>query len=142
MQSLLEHVIERQVMLLDLDHPRFDPGEVEQVLDQSLETLGLRMERHVANTRAVVDFLKAHPAVTWVNYPSLPDSPYYALAQRYLPKGAGAVFTFGVRGGFRFTQDSELLVDLENLGDENYRGPSWGMDAPGRGIYVRFNTRF
>src|SRR5438093_6607062 len=62
-----------------------------------VETLGLRMERHVANTRAVTSFLVEHPAVSWVNYPSLPDSPYHALAQRYLPKGAGAILTFGIR---------------------------------------------
>jgi O-acetylhomoserine (thiol)-lyase len=88
---------------------------------QGLETLGLRMERHVANTRAVVDFLKAHPAVTWVNYPSLPDSPYHALAKRYLPKGAGAVFTFGIRGGFdagrRFIESLQLFSHLANVGD-------------------------
>src|SRR5206468_4271321 len=61
---------------------------------QGVETLGLRMDRHVANTRSVVAFLSEHPTVTWVNYPSLPDSPYHALAQRYLPKGAGAILTF------------------------------------------------
>ena len=49
---------------------------------------------------------------------------------------------YGIRGGFRFGADSEILLDLENLGDENYRGPSWGMDAPGRGAYLRFATRF
>ena len=52
---------------------------------QGLETLGLRMERHVANAVAVATFLQSHPAVSWVNYPSLPTSPYYKLAQRYLP---------------------------------------------------------
>src|SRR5689334_18077892 len=66
---------------------------------QGVETLGLRMDRHVANTRAVAGFLAEHPAVSWVNYPSLPSSPSYALAQRYLPKGAGAVLTFGIKGG-------------------------------------------
>src|ERR671932_1783365 len=66
---------------------------------QGLETLGLRMERHVANAVAVANFLQSHPAVSWVNYPSLPTSPYYKLAQRYLPRGAGSIFTFGIKGG-------------------------------------------
>jgi O-acetylhomoserine (thiol)-lyase len=88
---------------------------------QGVETLGLRMERHVANTRAVVEFLRGHPAVAWVNYPSLPDSPYYALAERYLPRGAGAIFTFGVRGGLaagrRFIEDLQIFSHLANVGD-------------------------
>src|SRR5688572_8614126 len=63
---------------------------------QGLETLGIRMERHVANTNAVVGYLQSHPAVTWINYPSLPDNRYHALARRYLPRGAGAIFTFGI----------------------------------------------
>ncbi len=88
---------------------------------QGVETLGLRMDRHVANTRAVVDFLKDHPAVAWVNYPSLPDSPYHALAERYLPRGAGAIFTFGVKGGLeggrRFIERLQLFSHLANVGD-------------------------
>ena len=88
---------------------------------QGVETLGLRMDRHVANTRAVVDFLKDHPAVAWVNYPSLPDSPYYPLAERYLPRGAGAIFTFGVKGGLeggrRFIERLQLFSHLANVGD-------------------------
>ena len=65
---------------------------------QGLETLGIRLERHVANAKAVAEFLHQHPSVAWVNYPSLPDSPDYALAQKYLPKGSGAIFTFGREG--------------------------------------------
>lgn len=88
---------------------------------QGVETLGLRMERHVANTRAVVAFLQAHPAVTWINYPSLPDSPYFSLAERYLPRGAGAIFTFGVEGGLqagkRFIESLQLFSHLANVGD-------------------------
>ena len=88
---------------------------------QGVETLGLRMERHVANTRAVVEFLQAHPAVTWINYPSLPDSPYFDLAERYLPRGAGAIFTFGVEGGLqagkRFIESLQLFSHLANVGD-------------------------
>ena len=88
---------------------------------QGVETLGLRMERHVANTVAVAAFLHDHPAVAWVNYPSLPDSPYRTLAQRYLPRGAGAILTFGVAGGFaaakRFIEGLQLFSHLANVGD-------------------------
>src|SRR5277367_5507865 len=65
-----------------------------------IETLHVRMERHVENARQVAEFLSTHPKVAWVSYASLKQSPYFKLAQKYLPKGAGAVFTFGVKGGF------------------------------------------
>jgi O-acetylhomoserine (thiol)-lyase len=88
---------------------------------QGLETLGLRMDRHVANAKAVAQFLYNHPAVSWVNYPSLPVSPYYKLAQKYVPKGAGAIFTFGVKGGYdagrRFIESLQLFSHLANVGD-------------------------
>jgi O-acetylhomoserine (thiol)-lyase len=88
---------------------------------QGLETLGLRMDRHVANAKAVAEFLRAHPSVVWVNYPSLADSPYHALAQKYVPKGPGAIFTFGVKGGFnagkRFIESLQLFSHLANVGD-------------------------
>ncbi|MEI7554898.1 O-acetylhomoserine aminocarboxypropyltransferase/cysteine synthase family protein [Candidatus Chlorohelix sp.] len=88
---------------------------------QGLETLGLRMDRHVANTLAVAEYLNEHPAVSWVNYPMLPSSPYYKLAQKYLPKGAGAIFTFGIKGGLaagrKFIESVQLLSHLANVGD-------------------------
>jgi O-acetylhomoserine (thiol)-lyase len=88
---------------------------------QGLETLNLRMERHCSNAIAVAEFLKNHPAVTWVNYPGLPDSPYYGLAKKYLPKGAGSIFTFGIKGGkeagIRFIEGVEFLSHLANVGD-------------------------
>jgi O-acetylhomoserine (thiol)-lyase len=88
---------------------------------QGLETLGLRMERHVANAIAVATYLKEHPAVSWVNYPALPDSRYFELAQKYLPKGTGAVFTFGIKGGLKagkeFIESVQLLSHLANVGD-------------------------
>ena len=88
---------------------------------QGLETLNLRMERHCSNALAVTEFLKDHPAVTWVNYPGLPDSPYYDLATKYLPKGAGSIFTFGIKGGrdagIRFIEGVEFLSHLANVGD-------------------------
>ena len=88
---------------------------------QGLETLPVRMERHTRNAEAVAAFLAAHPAVGWVNYPTLPDSPYRELAARYLPRGAGAVFTFGVKGGretgARFIEELRLISHLANIGD-------------------------
>jgi O-acetylhomoserine (thiol)-lyase len=88
---------------------------------QGLETLPLRMERHCTNALAIAKFLKEHPAVTWVNYPGLPDSPYYELAKKYLPKGAGSIFTFGIKGGVeagvRFIESLQLLSHLANVGD-------------------------
>jgi O-acetylhomoserine (thiol)-lyase len=64
-----------------------------------LETLSLRVQRHVDNALEIATFLQNHPAVEWVNYAGLPDSPYHDLAQKYLPKGPGSIFTFGVKGG-------------------------------------------
>lgn len=88
---------------------------------QGLETLHLRMERHVQNTLKVAHFLKEHPAVSWVNYPGLEDHPSYALAQKYLPKGAGAVLTFGIKGGsaaaVKFIDALKLFSLLANVGD-------------------------
>ena len=88
---------------------------------QGLETLNLRMERHCSNALAVAEFLIGHPAVTWVNYPGLPDSPYNGLARKYLPKGAGSIFTFGIKGGkeagIRFIESVEFLSHLANVGD-------------------------
>jgi O-acetylhomoserine (thiol)-lyase len=86
-----------------------------------IETLALRMERHVRNAQAVAEFLAAHPAVSWVNYAGLAASPYHALAKKYLPKGAGSVFTFGVEGGYesgiKIVEHCELFSHLANLGD-------------------------
>lgn len=88
---------------------------------QGVETLGLRMERHVANTRKVIDFLLAHPAVESVSYPELPTHPDHALARTLLPKGAGAVFTFNLRGdraaGQRFADSLQIFSHLANVGD-------------------------
>ncbi|HYH05294.1 MAG TPA: homocysteine synthase [Bacillota bacterium] len=88
---------------------------------QGLETLSLRVERHVANTKKIVEFLNNHPLVTWVNYPSLPGSKYYQLAQKYLPKGAGSIFTFGIKGGIeagrKFIDSLEIFSLLANVAD-------------------------
>ena len=91
------------------------------LLLQGLETLSLRMDRHVENAVAVAEFLQGHPAVEWVNYPGLSGSPYRVLAERYLPRGAGSMVTFGIRGGQaageRFIAACELCSHLANVGD-------------------------
>ncbi|MBL4933178.1 O-acetylhomoserine aminocarboxypropyltransferase/cysteine synthase family protein [Clostridium paridis] len=88
---------------------------------QGLETLSLRVERHVSNTRKIVDFLSKHPKVSWVNYPELEESPYKILAEKYLPKGAGSIFTFGIKGGLEagknFINNLELFSLLANVAD-------------------------
>ncbi|MFP3801557.1 O-acetylhomoserine aminocarboxypropyltransferase [Paraburkholderia sp. SIMBA_027] len=88
---------------------------------QGIETLPLRMERHVANTRRVVEFLDSHDAVETVAYPELPDHPDHALARRLLPRGAGAVFSFDLAGGRdagkRFIESLALFSHLANVGD-------------------------
>ncbi|MDY5151545.1 O-acetylhomoserine aminocarboxypropyltransferase/cysteine synthase family protein [Actinotignum urinale] len=91
------------------------------LIAQGLETLSLRMERHLSNTRAVIDFLLAHPAVASVNYPSLETSKYHALAEKYCPKGAGSLFTIDLAGGFEaaaaFVENLKLFSNLANIGD-------------------------
>jgi len=88
---------------------------------QGLETLSLRVERHVANTKIIAKYLKDHPQVTWVNYPSLEGDKYYGLAQKYLPKGAGSIFTFGIKGGaeagIKFIDSLEIFSLLANVAD-------------------------
>lgn len=88
---------------------------------QGIETLSLRMDRHCENALQVAKFLKDHPSVEWVHYSGLPDSPYYDLAQKYMPKGPGSVFTFGVKGGAeagrRLIDSVELFSHLVNVGD-------------------------
>jgi O-acetylhomoserine (thiol)-lyase len=86
-----------------------------------METLSLRMQRHCDNALKVAQWLKQHPNVAWVNYAGLPDSKYHALQKKYCPKGAGAVFTFGLKGGYeagvKAVSSVKLLSHLANLGD-------------------------
>jgi O-acetylhomoserine (thiol)-lyase len=88
---------------------------------QGLETLPLRMERHVANARRIAAYLGGHPAVGWVSYPGLAGHPQHHLARKYLPRGEGAILTFGVKGGRRagiaFIEGLELFSHLANVGD-------------------------
>jgi len=91
------------------------------LLLQGLETLSLRVEKHLSNTKKVVEFLNSHPLVSWVNYPSIQGSKYYNLAQKYLPKGTGSILTFGIKGGveagIRFIESLELFSHLANVAD-------------------------
>ncbi|OYV39342.1 MAG: O-acetylhomoserine/O-acetylserine sulfhydrylase [Rhodospirillales bacterium 20-64-7] len=86
-----------------------------------IETLHVRMERHCANAQAVAAFLAEHERVAWVSYAGLATSPFHALAQKYMPAGAGAVFTFGVKGGYeagiRLVESVRLFSHLANIGD-------------------------
>jgi O-acetylhomoserine (thiol)-lyase len=86
-----------------------------------IETLPLRMAKHCENAAAVAAHLAGHPKVAWVNFAGLPDSPYHAIAKRICPKGAGSVFTFGLRGGYeagvRLVSNVQLFSHLANIGD-------------------------
>ncbi|MBZ5586678.1 MAG: PLP-dependent transferase, partial [Acidobacteriia bacterium] len=88
---------------------------------QGIETLGLRMDRHSRNAQQVAEWLEKHPAVSWVKYPGLKSSPYRKLAQKYLPKGCGAILTFGIKGGLeagrKLIDSVKLFSHLANLGD-------------------------
>jgi O-acetylhomoserine (thiol)-lyase len=86
-----------------------------------IETLPLRMQRHCDNALAVAQWVAAHPKVAWVSYPGLPGDRYYNLAKKYCPKGAGAVFTFGLKGGYdagvKLVSNVKLFSHLANIGD-------------------------
>jgi O-acetylhomoserine (thiol)-lyase len=86
-----------------------------------IETLPLRMERHVRNAQAVAEYLERHKAVSWVSFAGLRSSPFHELARKYMPKGAGSVFTFGLKGGYAagvaLVEGVEMLSHLANIGD-------------------------
>ncbi|MFJ5624175.1 O-acetylhomoserine aminocarboxypropyltransferase/cysteine synthase family protein [Peribacillus loiseleuriae] len=88
---------------------------------QGLETLSLRVKQHVKNAEKVAEYLSQHEQVEWVNYPTLKDDPQYELAKIYLPKGAGSIFTFGIKGGLKsakaFIHSVKLLSHVANVGD-------------------------
>ncbi len=88
---------------------------------QGLETLSLRVEKHVCNAMRIAAFLQKHPCVSWVNYPGLEGNKYYELAQKYFPRGPGSIFTFGIQGGLeagkKFIENLELFSLLANVAD-------------------------
>ena len=91
------------------------------ILLQGIETLPVRMDRHCANAMGVAKFLRDHSKVAWVNYPGLEDNKYYSLAKRYMPKGAGALLSFGIKGGYdagvKFIEKLQVISHLANIGD-------------------------
>jgi O-acetylhomoserine (thiol)-lyase len=107
------------VALRDLG-PALSPTNAFFILT-GIETLPLRMERHVANAQTVAQFLAGHPGVAWVSYAGLPSCPSHVLAVRYMPRGPGSVFTIGLRGGFeagvRAVESVNLWSHLANVGD-------------------------
>jgi len=116
----IAYIIKARVTLLRDLGPAISPFNAFLLL-QGLETLHLRMPRHAENAMAVAKYLKKHPQVSWVSYPGLEDSPYKAKAQKYLPKGAGAILGFGIKGGAdagrRFIESLQLVSHLANIGD-------------------------
>jgi O-acetylhomoserine (thiol)-lyase len=88
---------------------------------QGIETLKFRMEQHSRNALQVAEWLGTNPAVTWVKYPGLKSSPYYALSQKYLPSGQGSIVTFGIKGGMdagrKLIDNIKIFSHLANLGD-------------------------
>ncbi|WP_028401448.1 homocysteine synthase [Ectobacillus panaciterrae] len=116
----LAYIVKARVQLLRDIGAAVSPFNAFQFL-QGLETLHLRLERHSQNALAVAKFLENHELVNWVNYPGLESSPYYQLAKKYLPKGQGALLTFGIKGGGeagrKFIDSLELFSHLANVGD-------------------------
>ena len=104
--------------------PTLAPFSAWQLL-QGIETLPVRMERHCINTLAVATFLQSHPKVAWVNYPGLQSNRYHDLVKRYMPKGAGALLSFGIKGsavssyeaGVKFIEGLQFISHLANIGD-------------------------
>jgi O-acetylhomoserine (thiol)-lyase len=109
----------RVIGLRDLG-PALSPFNAFLILT-GIETLGLRVQRHSDNAKAVAEWLSAHPAVAWVSYAGLPGDRYHNLARKYSPKGAGAVFTFGLKGGYdagiSLVSNVKLFSHLANVGD-------------------------
>ncbi|MBM7565597.1 homocysteine synthase [Paenibacillus sacheonensis] len=116
----IAYIIKMRVQLLRDTGAAISPFNSFLLL-QGLETLHLRMDRHCSNALAVAQFLEQHEAVEWVNYPGLPSHPSYDLAQKYLPKGQGAILTFGIKGGVeagkKVINAVELFSHLANVGD-------------------------
>ena len=116
----IAYIIKARVTLLRDMGPAMSPFNAFLFL-QGLETLHLRMPRHSENALAVARHLEKHPGVTWVSYPGLDSSPEKARADRYLPRGAGAILGFGIQGGIecgkRFINELKLISHLANIGD-------------------------
>ena len=114
------YTMKARMEVLRVFGPTLSPFNAWQLV-QGIETLPVRMERHCANALAVAQFLESHPQVAWVNYPGLPSSRYHDLVKRYMPKGAGALLSFGIEGGsaagVRFIEALQFISHLANIGD-------------------------
>lgn len=113
-------IVKARVQMLRDYGPAISPFNSFMFL-QGLETLSLRMQKHCSNALKVAEYLENHPKVGWVNYPGLPSNKYNELAKKYLPKGQGAIFTFGLNGGVevgrKFIDSLEIFSHLANVGD-------------------------
>ena len=116
----LAYIVKMRVQLLRDTGAALSPFNAFLFL-QGLETLSLRVQKHVYNARKVVEFLKNDPRVAWVNYPELTDSKYHQLAKKYFPKGAGSIFTFGIKGEVdeakKFIDSLQIFSLLANVAD-------------------------
>ncbi len=116
----LSYILKMRLTLLRDIGACISPFNSFQII-QGIETLHLRMPRHVENAQKVAEFLEEHPLVTWVNYPGLASHPDNERAKKYLPKGAGAIIGFGIKGGMeagkKFIDSVKLLSHLANIGD-------------------------
>lgn len=116
----LSYIVRMRVTVLRDMGACISPFNSFQII-QGLETLHVRLARHVENAQKVAEWLEQHPLVSWVNYPGLPSHKDYARAKEYLPKGAGAIIGFGIKGGMeagkKFIDSVKLLSHLANIGD-------------------------
>lgn len=116
----LAYIIKARVQLLRDTGAAISPFNSFLLL-QGIETLSLRVQKHVDNAKRIAEFLNNHLLVSWVNYPSLEDNKYFKLARKYLPKGAGAILTFGIKGGVQagknFINNLKLFSLLANVAD-------------------------
>jgi O-acetylhomoserine (thiol)-lyase len=114
------YIIKARVQLLRDLGPSLSPQNAFQFI-LGLETLHVRMKEHIANTKEILNYLQQHPAIDWISYPGLEDHPDYELADKYLPKGAGAVVVFGIKGGrdagAKLIDSLELWAHVANVGD-------------------------
>ncbi len=116
----LSYILKMRLTLLRDMGACLSPFNAFQII-QGIETLPLRVARHVENAQKVAEWLEKHPLVSWVNYPGLPSHPDHARAKKYLPKGSGAIIGFGIKGGIeagkKFIDNVKLLSHLANIGD-------------------------
>lgn len=114
------YIIKARVQLLRDTGACLSPFNSFQLL-QGLETLSLRVEKHNQNTKKIIEFLSSHGGVSWINYPGLEDNKYNHLAKKYLPKGQGSIFTFGIKGGVEagkvFIENLKIFSLLANVAD-------------------------